>query len=339
ALIRGGMDPTVFLAFGEEEPLQTTYARELLGPVATREHRGHDGKFFFAQANDPWYLEPERHALVLDRPIYRAQRMLYPMVAGGFGFFPPDVIVWSMLVTNLAALAVGTFLAAGLATRWGLSPWLGLAVPLNIGLIFEIDIGGSGVVAYVLCLAAVSVLSAGKGWAAASLLVAAALAREVMVLFALGLFLLDRVEGRKPRWRLVVTPVVAMAIWNVYLQLRLGDVSGVGGGPEAFSLPFVGMLEAMESWTHDPGRMIVNVAVVTVAVGFIPLALRSRSPIAWGALPFLALMVVLSVHVWREPFDLSRALTPVLTAAPFLVLSVRRRRSTRGYGPLLEEAT
>ena len=42
--------------------------------------------------------------------------------------------------------------------------------------------------------------------------------------------------------------------------------------------------------------------------------------IVWGALPFVALAMILSEAVWRQPFDISRAVAPVFTAAPFLLL-------------------
>ncbi len=66
-LVNYGMDPTVFVAFGDgDSPIQRAYVMEVLGEVTDRSRFVHDGKFFFAQANDPWYLEPERHAAVLD---------------------------------------------------------------------------------------------------------------------------------------------------------------------------------------------------------------------------------------------------------------------------------
>jgi hypothetical protein len=330
ALIRVGFDPSVFLALGEKTPVQTAYARKLLGDVVTRPNLGHDGKFFFAQANDPWYLEPERHASAVDWPIYRGQRMLYPMIAGGLGFLPPRAVAWSMLVTNLIAMAIGTLLGASLATRMGVSAWLGLAVPLNIGLIFEIDIGGAGVVAYVLCLGAVYALAIERDWVAALLLSAGALTREVMVAFAIGLVVLFWLDDRRLRWRLVFAPLVAMTLWQLYLQIRVAGWSGLGGAPRIFSPPFLGMVEATESWMRDPIRLILVVAILAAIARFVPLALRSRSPIAWGALPFVALTIVLSVEVWREPFDLSRAVAPALTALPFLVVVSSRRHASLG---------
>jgi hypothetical protein len=325
-LIPNGMDPTIFIAFGEDAPVQTEYAVRLLGEVTTRHDLGHDGKFFFAQANDPWYLEPQQHAVVLDRPAYRGQRMLFPMIAGGFGLFPPGVVVWAMLVTNLLAMAVGAFLAAKLASSWGASPWLGLWVPLNIGLLFELDIGGAGILAYACCLGALHALLDDRTWLAGLLFAAAALSREVMVLFAVGVFVLWWLDRRERPWRLVVTPLVAMAVWYVYLHVRLSGVTGVGSGTQNFAPPFAGFLEAFRSWVEDPINLIYELPLLAVIIAFIPLAIRSRLPIAWGALPFIALATILSVNVWREPFDLSRALAPVFTAIPFLVVVPRSDR-------------
>jgi hypothetical protein len=313
------MDPTIFLALGDKAPVQTEYARRLLGEVATRPNLGHDGRFFFAQANDPWYLEPRLNATVLDRPIYRGQRMLFPMIAGGFGLFPPSVVVWSMLVTNLLAMGIGALLAARLAVSWGASPWLGLAVPLNIGLIYEVAIGGAGIVAYVCCLGALYALVTDRTWTPALLFAAAALAREVMIAFAVGVFILHWFQQRRFRWRIVILPLLAVAGWHVYLRVRLGGVSGVGK-PVEFDAPFVGMWQAFRSWATDPSDLLLSMTMLIIVVAFTVLAIRSRLPIAWGALPFVALATVLSVHVWLDAFNFTRALAPVFTAAPFLVV-------------------
>jgi hypothetical protein len=134
----------------------------------------------------------------------------------------------------------------------------------------------------------------------------------------------------------VITPLLAMAVWYVYLHVRLAGVSGVGGGTEAFTLPFVGFSQAIRSWVRDPADLLYNLPLLAVIVAFVPLALRRRLPIAWGALPFVALATILSVHVLREPFDLTRVLAPVFTAAPFLFIvpiraeAVARDNAARG---------
>jgi hypothetical protein len=323
-LISHGMDPTIFVALGEESTVETEYAIRLLGEVTTREGLGHDGRFFFAQANDPWYADPELHAAVLDDPRYRAQRMLFPLVAGGFGVFPPGVVAWSMLVTNLLALGLGAFLAALLAQRWGGAAWLGLGVPVNIGLLFELDIGGAGILAYVCCLGAVYALASERIGLASLLFAAAALSREVMLLFAIGVFVLWWLQERRFVWRIVTMPLLATAAWYVYVWYQLMGISGVGGKGPNFAPPFVGIVEAFRSWLGDPIDLLVNLVMLSIVVAFVPLALRSRLPLAWGALPFIALAAVLSVEVLRDPFNFSRGLAPVFTAIPFLIFGSKR---------------
>jgi hypothetical protein len=316
-----GMDPTAFVGFDPTEaPSQVAYPREVLGRPVVSHPLAHDGKYFFAQANDPWYLDPQRHAAVLDAPLYRAQRMLYPTVASGFGLLPPGVVVWSLLATNVLALALGAMLAARLAGLWSLSPWLGVWVPLNIGLILDVDLGTAGVVAYTCCLGGLYALAKGRTWTASLLFGAAALSRETMVLFAVGVFALWWFDRRERPWRFVITPLSLMVAWNVYLRFRLQGVSGVGSsGAANLAPPFVGLYQALGSWMERPQDLLLNLTILVIAGVSIPLAVRSRLSIAWGALPFVVLGACLSEIVWRQTYDFPRALAPIFTAIPFLL--------------------
>jgi hypothetical protein len=333
-LIPNGMDPTILLAFGEESYTQTEYARRLLGEVTTRPGLGHDGKYYFIQANDPWLLS-EQTAVLLERPIYRGERMLYPLIAGGFGLLPPRAIVWWMLFSNLLALAIGAWLAAKLALSWDAPAWLGLLVPLNIGLLFELELSGAGILAYTCCLAAVYALERDRTTMASFLFGAAALSREVMIAFAIGVLVLIWREHRRLTWPIVAVPIAAVVAWQVYLRFRIAGAPRPTGGESPFAPPFLGLFEALRVWGTQPGQLIVNGAILAIIVMFGLLAPRSRLPIVWGALPFVGLATVLSAAVWRETFDLTRALSPVFTAVPFLVVvsaSVESRALDEGLG-------
>jgi hypothetical protein len=319
------MDPTIFLAFGEEKPAQIAYGRDRLGDIAIRQGAGHDGKYFFIQANDPWFLEPQENAAVLDAPFYRGVRMLYPTLAGGAGLFPPTVIVWSFLVVNLIVLGIGTAVAARLASLWGSTSWLGLAVPLNIGLVYELLIDGSAILAYTCCLGAVYAMTRNRTALAAGLFAAAALSREVFLIFSVGVFVLWWVERRKLPWSIVIAPVVGMAVWAGYLTWRLSGITGTGTELGSLSPPFFGLARAFGTWLQAPEQLIVNALILMVIIAFVPLALRSRLPLAWGALPFVVLMPFLWVDVFLETADLSRAVAPVFTACAFLVVLRREQ--------------
>ena len=128
-------DPSIFVKFPEARPGEVAYGESMLGEVTPSAGDGHDGKYFFMQAMDPFYLSPDEHASHLDRPRYRAQRMVYPTLASGFGLLPAEATAWSLLLTNLAALGIGTWLTALLAKEIGISPWFGLAFLFNPGVL------------------------------------------------------------------------------------------------------------------------------------------------------------------------------------------------------------
>lgn len=281
--------------------------------IATVEAEGHDGKYFFLQALDPLFLDPDRHAALLDRPVYRGQRMLFPLVSGAGGLVPATALPWTMALTNLAAIALGTAATAQLARRRGASGWWGMAFALNVGVIFEFDITGAGILAFAAALWGTVALEARDDRRAAAWFTVAVLAREVMFLYLAGALLLRLVRARRIPWLIGIPPTVAALSWAVYLRLRLTEGSGVDEVQE-FGLPFGGMAGAFENWVENP----VDLAVIAALVAIIPLlvvrALREPTYLSWGSLGFVVLAVFFSRQVWWRFFDISRAIAPVITA-------------------------
>ena len=177
-LPRFDWDPTAFTSFGEDATAISSYAQERLGDVWLRPELGHDGRFFFVQANDPWLRDPVDNAALLDRPAYRSQRMLYPVLASGMGVLGPESIVWGLLIVNLLAMGLGSWAVASIATTMGGSPWWGLAFVLNLGLVTEMNIDGAGVLAAATAFWAVAMMLRNRtSWAIAMLVLAGSFAR------------------------------------------------------------------------------------------------------------------------------------------------------------------
>jgi hypothetical protein len=331
-LIPQGFDPTALVALGEQSPVEAQYAERMLGrPVILRADFGHDGKFFFAQANDPWLRHPETHAAVLDRPVYRSQRMLYPALAGGLGLFQPGQVVWGLLGVNLVAVGLGTMATALLATRYGISPWWGLAFPLNLGVLAELDVDAAGVVALALGMWALVAFSYNQEWAAAFLLAGAALSREVMLAFAGGLVVGLWVKRRRFVWKLLALPLLAWAGWYGYVLWRLGGLPREGQ-PGIASYPLQGIVEGFAYWQHEPLNLAIVTVLLIVMALFLRRALKSDLPLAWAGIPFVLVSAILSVYIWRQPFDITRAVTPVLTAYPLLLAAGTRGASEHAFG-------
>jgi hypothetical protein len=321
---RTGWDVTVFTAFGEESDEINQYAEAKLGDFYLRPFGGHDGKFFFVQSNDPWVWHPEINASVLDRPLYRSQRMLYPVLAGGAGFLTAEIIVWTLLVVNIAGMGLGSWATAATATTLGGSPWWGLSFVLNIGFISEMNINGAGIVAAAAAFAAVVAFSLGRRSWGLTLLGLGVLAREAMLLVAAGIALWMWMHNRRKDALLsLAIPAIAVAVWGLYLRLQLGWESGVSQVQE-IGLPFAGFIESIPNWLDDPLDLLVATAVLVLLVGFAWRAIVSRELVGFAFLGFVILGVVFTEQVWRSYFDITRAVAPTITA--FVLLAFARHR-------------
>ncbi len=330
-LVPAAGNPSVFLALGEESTVQTDYARRLLGDVVTRDLQGHDGKFFFIQATDPLLLDPDHHAVFLDRPRYRSQRMLFPLLAGGLGLLPVGLIPWMMAAVTVLSFGVGTWFTAEIARREGGSPWLGLAFALNLGLISELFVGGAGVLALALALGGtLAVMEDRTGWAAAAF-AGASLTREAMILFVLGVAVLYwRRRGLRPALGVVAPGLAGVGLWWVYVAVRLGHLAAVPSIQEIdLRFPFAGLVDAWAVWRTGPVDLVFGLVLVAILVLFALRALRRPGYLAAGSLGYVALAAVLAGQVWGHYFDISRALAPVLTA---YVVSVFTPGGAQGSG-------
>lgn len=318
--------PSALLAIGDEAVVQLEYANRVLeGRVETRSALGHDGKFFFILANDPLFLAPAEHAAFLDYPTYRAQRILYPLVAGGVGLFSAGMTVWGLIVVNVLAAGLGSYATAGVAGFLGTTRWLGLAYVISPGIIAELDIDGGGVLALALgMLGLLLLLKKEESWAIAAF-AGSVLARETMILFVGGLFLWEWLYRRSLRVALLAIPVIGAIAWRVYAGIRLAGIESSSsmsqGLLRSFDLPLRGMIEASAVWAMDSVKLIWTLCLITLLLLFLRRAWTDRSPLAACASPFLVLSLFLSAIVWIEPYDIARALAPVFVAYPLLLFS------------------
>jgi len=329
-------DPTLLAGVAAEEGPSLAYATGLLGDdVDNRLGKGHDGKFFFAQANDPWLLEPNVHAATLDRPVYRSQRMLYPMLAGGFGLFGPWSVVWGLLAVSVLAIAAGTYATALVAQGMGASPWWGLAFGLNIGVVSELLVGGGGHLGFALVMFAIAATQRGStGWSVVAL-TGAVLTREVMLIAVAGIAVwLWRHEGWRTALVRAAVPGAAVLGWAIYVRARIGWMTGVSQ-VEEIGWPFQGFIDAIEFWPYRPANFAVGVAmIVLLALFTLRFVRRPNTLVGYAAIGFVPLASLLTLQVWFNYFDITRAIAPVITAYVLLAFAAGRRVETATLEPI-----
>ena len=316
SLLRHDGDIAGLIKFGEGANAQviTEHVEDVLGrEVATVEAGGHDGKFFFLQALDPLFLNPNEHAAQLDRPIYRSQRMLFPAIAGVGGLLSAEAAMWSMAIVNLVAIAADTMAAGRIAQRLGGSAWLGLSFSLNPGIVFEFDVSGAGIVAFACAAWGTLAVMDRRNRAAIGWFVAAVLAREVMLLYLAGVCCHRLWTDRRIPWLIGGIPFLSVVAWAGYIRLRLDVGTGVDEVQE-FGVPFGGMADALGNWLSNPSQIAVIACLVAAMPLLVVRAIQRPNPLAWGALGFVLLAIFMTRQVWWNFFDITRAVAPIITA-------------------------
>jgi len=324
-------NPSATIKFGEVFTEQNAYAEELLGEIVLAPEAGHDGKFFFSQAMDPFYMEPDIHAVFLDRPTYRAQRMLYPTVASLGGLLSPVATAWGLIVVNVLALVAGTAFTGLVAQRLGLSTWFGLAFLLNPGLLVALNIDGANIVAMAGLMAGVYYVMEDRLLAASLAMTASVLARETMLIAVLGLALFWYFRKRRYPWSMLIPPGAAVAWW-VFVHWRLDD--GLAQDTKAVGLPMVGFVHAFRHWAQSSGAtvdLLMGSVLLVVSLAILIRAFRTPTALGWGVAGFAVLAPLISEPVWLRYFDSTRALAPVLTAYALLIpAAIKARRKGNG---------
>lgn len=312
---------TGLLHVPSDRPETVAFLEDLVGPVSTGPV--HDGHYFFLLALDPLLLNASDYVELLDVPDYRAQRILYPMLAGGFGLLGPRQTLWGLVVVNVLALAAGTWATSKLTVLMGGSPILGLAFVFNPGLFFELAINGSSVVGFGFAVAALVSTSRSRWTLAATLFAASVLARETMFLVAVGTFLYAWNCKHQRRWRLILVPGVIALTWAGWVRISLGGISDTKSS--LFDEPFSGLLLAVPSWLEQGGStLFLGLLTVCCAIVTFVVAIRRPNSLAWAAAPFAPLLLFLNPFVLEEGANVTRSVAPLITAGIVLAFSPRR---------------
>jgi hypothetical protein len=317
-------DVTGFLWASNEDARMVSHLESRVGrPVVLIDGTGHDGQYFFLQANDPWLTNPGEGLEFLDFPTYRAQRMLYPVVAGIGGVLAPSQILWGLVITNIFAMGAGSWGLGRLVSSLGMSQWLGLAFALNPGIIFELAINGGSLLGWALAVWGLVAVQEQRWGIGSALFAGAVLARETMVLVAIGACAFVWFRDRRLRPALVITPLVAAGIWWLWVRQQLESLPKPAGA-QTLDVPFRGLWVGMSNWISTGGlNLALGVLVVFCAVVIVASAMTRPSLLAWATVGFVPLLLILHPAVTVGGLNITRAMVPVVSAALVLVLGRR----------------
>ena len=290
----------------------------------------YDGAYFYAIARDP--IATGRAHQLLDEPApYYWGHPGYgwlAWVASGGG--RPTAIPDALLAVGLICIFAAGWAASLLARTLGWTPWGGLAVALNPGLVYAVSVDTSEPLGAALLVGGLLAYARGRlGWTIA-LLAALCLVKEPLALVPLAI-------GAWELWRrrtvpLVVLAVVPAAVWWLYVRIQLGAFP-FGQGSSRLAKPLIGWWRALldaaaQSWnpgvdTSQMGQAAVALIIVTGSALLVAAiyALRLRTVVHPAYLALVVLYACITSKGVQYPKDLIRELAIVLTLLPFAFLA------------------
>lgn len=292
----------------------------------------YDGAYFYAIARDP-LATGEAHALIDEAP-YRYGHPAYGWLAWlASGGGRPDAVPAALLAVGLLAILIAGVAASLLAASLGWTPWGGLAVALNPGLLFAVNVDTTEPLGAALLLVGLLAYLRDRRVLALAMFAALGFVKEPLVLVPIAIAGWDVWRRRSPP--LLAAAVVPVAAWWLYLRIHLGAFP-FGQGTQRLTAPFLGWARALtaaaaQSW--DPGVdtaqlgqaaiPLILVAGLLILVAGIR-ALRLVTAVDVALLVLGALYACGSTNAFQYPKDLIREPALVLLLVPFVLARVGR---------------
>jgi hypothetical protein len=320
--------PAYFLQLGDESP-GLAKAREVLGAdVPTPLADGHDGDRFWQLARDPLLRDDDSLNTYLDRPVYRAQRIGFPALAAPWHLLGEGALLWGMILTNIAAIGLGTYVVGLWSAERGGPGRLGFVFAFNPLSLYSLVFDLGDAVALAGLVAAVYLFSRHRTWLMVIAACVGALAKEPTLAGLAAVALLAEGRSIKDRSLLLVPAAAAVGAWRLYILSR----PGLGSDPqvEEFTrVPFSGFIDSWRLGWWPEGRWpqaSLSLGLLAVALACIALWLRNprRLELA-AALPFALITPFLSAQVVSLWHNTVRAVGPALLFLSIYVVLARRR--------------
>ncbi|HYP24969.1 MAG TPA: hypothetical protein VEV43_15485 [Actinomycetota bacterium] len=340
AVDKAGGKPSILVRMEASEPM-ANFARTADPEFAFVNDAHYDGVYFYAIATDP-FATGEAHTLI-DKSAYRYGHAGYGWLGWGASFGQTRAVPVALLLLGFAGLAIAAIAVSRLSAELGWTPWGGLAVAFNPGLVYALTALTSETVgAAFTALALLFWVRRRLVWGAFAA-AAACLVKEPFLLVPAGLALWELVRWLSHRDLGTAVRRIALlsigpalfACWYVYIRMQFGEWS-FEATEGFFALPPFGWLEAigvastmaagadLESQLGAASAPLLAAVGAALIVGLVQ-AVRVRNAV--GAVFVLVALLALALRPLGVlfPKDMIRELSIPLMLLP-LVLAAKPGR-------------
>lgn len=322
-------------------------AARVPAPIAVLPHsNGYDGQFYYRLALDPLPDRQTGKGVTLDRPAYRNQRIVYPLLAGALALGQPGRVPWALLLVNLLGLAIIARTAVALGRRLTLPPWFAPALLAWPGFLVTLSHDTTEIVAAAFLLLAIEAMAARRQRRFVAFAALCLLTRETAALLLLGMAVGEAWQapstGRLRRVGVILAPVALYALWRAGLWLHWRAIAQtIVAQPADIGWPLGGYLQTLRDsvllarpLSPRPGPNLVrniHAFAGALTIGLVALgagrhladAWRERGlamvlAVGWVVLA-LALSTLTAQGPWVDPTAFFRAFTEFWIASLLLL--------------------
>jgi hypothetical protein len=285
---------------------------------------GLDGQQYYAVARDPIHVRD--NAAYLDRPRYRMQRPVFPLLAwalhpmgGGTG------LVVAFVIVGIAALFVGCLATGALSTALGGPPWAAAFFAATPGAFWSLRVTVADALALALALSAIAFATRSRHRRAVACAVLAVLTKEVALLVLIGWYLSNRSRRNA---LMAATATAAIIGWAVVMRIVLPPD---GAGVKEFGLPFVGLARAASRHWLEHQELWGGATAVTALVlaAFVLARHRLRHPLSGIVVVLVAFASIMNSDVIGLNFGATRSMMGLLIVAALGVVTPHALRTTQ----------
>jgi hypothetical protein len=302
---------------------------------------GYDGQFFTRYAINPFAFEKTAYGITVDEPLYRNQRVFYPMVVWLLSMGNAKAIPFTMVLVNALAFL---FLIIGfkkIIVHYHANPNLILLPFFVFGLYMSLARNLSEIVE--LCLFTWLFFSVIKRKLAITIALAtcAIFTRETSIISVGPILLGSAIYHLNNKKYLQVLihglPIVLYALWRLYLQQTI-TASSAAVGYQHIGLPFVGMWQGLMANINFTTNTLVMASAFFVAywvwqiwlvIITIQALIKTSSTLETKALAlafllWLILAIVFNFTVWADDWGFVRVFA-IWNLGSMLLLATKNR--------------
>jgi hypothetical protein len=293
------------------------------GTIVYFRSAGYDGQFYYRMALNP--LADKEELQYFDSPVYRYQRIGYPLLAALFSLGNKSWLPASLLITNMLVMVLSVFTISIWLKEKKLDPRYAVMYALSGTLVYPLMRDLSEPTSAAFLIIGFFFYTRHRFLSAGLFFGYAILCREV-VFAVLPVLVLDWLFLQKAK-RAWIAPLVSFLImvgWHLFVFVHL----------EASSYPFRGrvspanlLMPGVSVFTHLRQVfvysanvsvwlqivLLTSVAVILISIGLaVKELVRSRNALGVCFLGFSFLPLTLSETVWVEPWAYCRMIVPSL---------------------------